>query len=159
MGTTVGSARPSDETPTARGRGRRRNKAEGAAGQYRRLRIWNASLAAVHATQAVLILALSNGFSLPVTINFGTGPPGTTTSTNTLTDLPVGPVVAVFLLLAAVDHGLMAAPRIHYWYEDNLRRERNPARWWEYSVSASLMIVLIAMYTGISDLSALIASE
>jgi hypothetical protein len=51
----------------------------------------------------------------------------------------------------------MAAPRIHGWYERNLRLERNPARWWEYSVSASLMIVLIAMYTGIGDLAALIA--
>jgi hypothetical protein len=124
---------------------------------YRRLRVWNVSLAGVHAAQAVLILALSNGFALPVTISFMTGPPGTPTTTNTIYDLPIGPVVAVFLLLAALDHGLMAAPRIHGWYERNLRLERNPARWWEYSVSASLMIVLIAMYTGISDLAALIA--
>ncbi len=124
---------------------------------YRRLRVWNASLAGIHAAQAALILALSNGFSLPLTISFMTGPPGTATTTNTVYDLPIGPVVAVFLLLAAVDHGLMAAPRIHGWYERNLRRERNPARWWEYSVSASLMIVLIAMYTGVGELSALIA--
>lgn len=127
------------------------------AGEYRRLRVWNASLAGIHAAQAALILALSNGFSLPITISFMTGPPGTATTTNTVYDLPIGPVVAVFLLLAAVDHGLMAAPRIHGWYERNLGRERNPARWWEYSVSASLMVVLIAMYTGIGDLAALIA--
>jgi hypothetical protein len=126
-------------------------------GEYRRLRVWNASLAGVHAAQAALILALSNGFSLPITISFMTGPPGTATTTNTVYDLPIGPAVAVFLLLAAIDHGLMAAPRIHGWYERNLGRERNPARWWEYSVSASLMIVLIAMYTGIGDLAALIA--
>ena len=126
-------------------------------GEYRRLRVWNASLAAVHAAQAALILALSNAFALPITISFMTGPPGTASTTNTVYDLPIGPVVAVFLLLAALDHGLMAAPRIHGWYESNLRRERNPARWWEYSVSASLMIVLIAMYTGIGDLAALIA--
>ena len=125
--------------------------------EYRRLRIWNVSLAGVHAAQAVLILALANGFALPVTISFMKGPPGTPTTTNTIYDLPIGPAVAVFLLLAALDHGLMAAPRIHGWYERNLRLERNPARWWEYSVSASLMIVLIAMYTGIGDLAALIA--
>lgn len=126
-------------------------------GEYRRLRVWNGSLAGVHAAQAALILALSNGFSLPITISFGTGPPGTPTSADTVYDLPIGPVVAVFLLLAAIDHGLMAAPRIHEWYTRNLGRERNPARWWEYSVSASLMIVLIAMYTGIGDLAALVA--
>lgn len=38
-----------------------------------------------------------------------------------------------------------------------LKRERNDARWIEYSFSASLMIVLIAMITGVSDAGALIA--
>jgi hypothetical protein len=126
------------------------------AAEHRRLRVWNASLAGVHAAQAALILALANGFALPITISFMTGPPGTASTTDTVYHLPIGPVVAVFLLLAALDHGLMAAPRIHGWYERNLARERNPARWWEYSVSASLMIVLIAMYTGIGDVAALI---
>lgn len=130
---------------------------EVAGAEYRRLRHWNTSLAFVHAAQAALILALANGFTLPITITFMAGPPGTATSTNTVYDLPIGPAVVAFLLLAAIDHGLMAAPRIHGWYERNLRRERNPARWWEYSLSASLMIVLIAMYTGIGELAALIA--
>ena len=124
---------------------------------YRRLRIWNASLASLHAAQAAVILALSTAFTLPVTISFLKGPPGTDPSTNTVFDLRIGPVVAVFLLLAALDHALVAAPRIHRWYERNLAIERSPARWWEYSLSASLMIVLIAMLTGISDLAALIA--
>lgn len=125
--------------------------------EYRRLRAWNASLAAVHASQGILVLALSNGFALPITISFGTGPPGTPTTTDTVYRLPIGPAVAVFLLLAAADHAVVAAPGVHRWYERNLGRERNPARWWEYCVSASLMIVLIAVYTGIGDLAALIA--
>jgi hypothetical protein len=124
---------------------------------YRRLRIWNASLAFLHAAQAAAILALSTSFTLPVTISFLKGPPGTKPSTSTVYDLRIGPVVAAFLLLAALDHALVAAPRIHRWYERNLAKERNPARWLEYSLSASLMIVLIAMLTGISELSALIA--
>jgi hypothetical protein len=124
---------------------------------YRSLRIWNVSLAVLHATQAIVILALSNSFTLPVTISFLKGPPGTAASTNNVYNLRIGPAVAAFLLLAALDHALVAAPRIHRWYERNLAGERNPARWWEYSLSASLMVVLIAMLTGISDLSALIA--
>ncbi len=124
---------------------------------YSRLRIWNGSLAVLHAAQAAVILALSTSFTLPITISFLAGPPGTKPSTNTIYDLPIGPMVAIFLLLAALDHALVAAPRIHHWYERNLAIERNPARWWEYSLSASLMIVLIAMLTGISDLAALIA--
>jgi hypothetical protein len=130
----------------------------GAAGaEYRRLRVWNTSLAGLHAAQALLILILSNGFTLPITISFLEGPPGTASTTDTVYELPIGPAVAAFLLLAALDHGLMAAPRVHGWYARNLGRERNPARWWEYSLSASLMIVLIAMYTGIGDLAGLIA--
>ena len=123
---------------------------------FRRLRAWNASLAVLHAAQAAVILAFSNGFTLPVTISFLKGPPGTKASTDTVYNLPIGPAVATFLLLAALDHALMAAPRIHRWYERKLEIERSPARWWEYSLSASLMIVLIAMLTGISDLAALI---
>ncbi len=124
---------------------------------YRRLRIWNGSLALLHAAQAVVILVLSNSFTLPVTLSFLEGPPGTKPGTNNIYDLRIGPMVAIFLLLAALDHALVAAPRIHRWYERNLAIERSPARWLEYSFSASLMIVLIAMLTGISDLAALIA--
>lgn len=42
-------------------------------------------------------------------------------------------------------------------YRRNLERQRNDARWIEYSVSASVMIVLIAMLTGIGDIAALVA--
>ncbi len=51
---------------------------------------------------------------------------------------------------------LMASPRVVGWYESGLSRGINPARWLEYSVSASLMIVLIAMLPGITNLYALI---
>src|SRR5690606_35392040 len=37
----------------------------------------------------------------------------------------------------------------------NLERDRNYARWIEYSFSSSLMVVLIAMLTGISEVAAL----
>lgn len=124
---------------------------------FGRLRTANALLAVLHAAQATLILLLSNDFGLPVTIAFLEGPPGTEQSTATLFDLPIGPAVAAFLYLAALDHGLLALPRAHGWYERNLARGINPARWWEYTVSASLMVVLIAMLTGLSDVGALIA--
>ncbi len=125
--------------------------------EARRLRVWNAALALVHAAQAALILVLANDFGLPVTIGFLQGPPGTELSSETLFELPIGPAVAAFLLLAALDHAVVAAPSAHRWYERNLARERNPARWYEYSLSASLMVVLIAMLTGIADVAALVA--
>ncbi|MEK8110411.1 heliorhodopsin HeR [Micromonospora sp. M12] len=68
----------------------------------------------------------------------------------------IGPAVAVFLLLAALDHFVTAAPGVHRWYERNLDRRTNYARWIEYSVSASIMIVLIGLLVGIRDLAAVI---
>ncbi len=124
----------------------------------RRLRVGHALLAVAHAAQAAVILALSNDFTLPVTGSFLTGPPGTEPSDlETLLDLPLGPAVACFLLLAALDHALVAAPGVNGWYARRLRAGEGPVRWLEYSVSASLMIVLIAMLTGVSDVGALIA--
>lgn len=124
----------------------------------RGLRPFNAALAVIHAAQAVVILLLSASVTLPVTASFLEGPPGSDAArgTTTLFDLPIAPAVAAFLLLAAVDHGLMAGPA-RRWYEDRLLEGTNPARWWEYSVSASLMVVLIAMLSGVSDAPALIA--
>jgi hypothetical protein len=122
------------------------------------LRAFNAALAIAHAAQGIAILLLANDATIPITWGYIDGPPATgTTQTETLYDLPIGPAVAAFLFLAAIDHGLMAAPRVVDWYERNLAREINPARWWEYSVSASLMVVLIAMLTGIRDVAALLA--
>jgi hypothetical protein len=122
------------------------------------LRAWNAFLAVAHAAQGVAILLLANDATIPITWSYIDGPPSTGgQQTDTLYDLPFGPAVAAFLFLAAIDHGLMAAPRVVRWYERNLAAEMNPARWWEYSVSASLMVVLIAMLTGLRDVGALIA--
>lgn len=123
-----------------------------------RLRPFNLAVGLVHLVQAIVIFAISNDFSLPVTASFLAGPPGTELSQReVLFDIPIGPAVGVFLLLAAIDHLLMAAPGVWPWYRDQLRSGRNEARWWEYSISASIMIVLIAMITGVSDIGAVVA--
>lgn len=120
------------------------------------LRRGNALLAVLHAAQAAVILALSTSFSLPVTGAFMEGPPGSGLPTpDRLFDLPIGPLVAAFLLLAAVDHGLVALPRLRARYERCLAAGVNPFRWLEYSLSASVMVVLIAMLTGVADFVAL----
>jgi hypothetical protein len=125
---------------------------------YRRLRIFNIAAAVIHAIQATVVLALSNDFSLPVTGTFMEGPPGQAPAAlSDWFDVRIGPGVAAFLYLSAVAHLVIAAPGVFGWYRDNLGRNRNYARWVEYSLSASLMIVLIAMLTGISDVAALIA--
>ena len=122
------------------------------------LRRWNISLAFLHAAQGVAILLLSNGFTLGVTIPYMVGPPGSPVlGTEPVWQVPIATFVAIFLFLAALDHLLCALPGIDRWYIANLGRGTNPLRWWEYSASASLMIVLIALVSSVQEVTALIA--
>jgi len=121
-----------------------------------RLRLYNLVMGALHAAQGVAVVLLSNEFALPITAAFMEGPPGTPASTEELFTLPLGPAVAAFLFLSAIAHFVVAGPG---WgkYQRDLAAHRNEQRWIEYAFSSSLMIVLIAMITGIADIAALVA--
>lgn len=126
---------------------------------YRRIRRGNMIAGLVHLAQAIMMLALSTDLSLPVTVGYLGNDPiqvreGVTPET--LFDIPIGPLVALFLLLAAIDHLAVASPWVRPWYERNLSQGINVARWVEYSVSASLMVVLICLFVGIRDIAALL---
>lgn len=126
--------------------------------QLRRLRIYNLVMGAFHAVQGLAILALANDFSLPVTASFMEGPPGSAPpELRDLFDVRIAWGVALFVFISAAAHWIIAAPGVYEWYARNLGRTRNYARWIEYSVSSSVMVVLIAMFTGISDVAALVA--
>ena len=116
------------------------------------------AVGSAHALQAIVLLALASAVSLPVDATFLVGPPGAGDfDSSRLGTLRIDWLVAAFLLLAAVDHLTLSFGRPRRWYERNVARGINPARWWEYSLSASLMVVLIAMLSGVSELVALIA--
>jgi len=122
------------------------------------LRRYNLVMGGLHAVQAVAILLLATAFALPVTASFMTGPPGSAPADPvTLFDVSIAWGCALFLLLSAAAHFIIAAPGVFPWYRANLLQSRNYARWIEYSLSSSVMIVLIAMITGISDIAALVA--
>lgn len=121
------------------------------------LKRWNIGLTVLHAAQAVAVLVLASGFAISVTSSFPQGPPGTPPPTpEALFDVRIGWAIAAFLLLAALDHGLTGTV-LRGRYEQGLRDGINRFRWVEYSVSATLMIILIAFYNGITGIEALIA--
>ena len=126
-------------------------------GRASSLRRWNIGIGSLHAIQGIAVLALATAFALPVTATFMAGPPGTPPGApTTLFDVSIAWGVALFLFLSAGFHWLVAAPRVFERYTSGLAADHNYFRWAEYSLSSSVMIVLIAMLTGISDIAALI---
>ncbi len=124
------------------------------------LRPFNLVAGAAHLIQAVAILVLSSDLAIPVTATFASGPPGEPVTADRLEELfayQLGPAVAAFSLLSALFHVLVASPWGWPRYQRELTAGRNRFRWVEYSLSASLMIVLIAGITGITDVAALVA--
>ena len=122
------------------------------------LRNYNLIAGALHLVQMGAVLALANDFALPVATRYLTDAPGTGNFAEpiTLMEAPVGLLVALFLALSAFFHFLVASPQFFGRYSAGLQAQRNIFRWVEYSVSSSIMILLIAMITGISDVAALI---
>ena len=121
------------------------------------LRRWNLGLTVLHLAQATLMLMLAGDFAIAVTSSFPEGAPGTPIpAPETLFDARIGWAVAAFLCLAAMDH-LLTATVGRGVYERDLRRGINRFRWVEYSFSATLMIILISFYAGITLINAVIA--
>jgi len=126
---------------------------------YRRLRLFNAAMGTLHLLQGSAMLLLSNDSTLPLRTTFLDSDPQSeeiVTLTNTVFDLRLGPLVAVFLLISAAAHYLLASPVIYPWYVKNLKRHINYVRWYEYALSSSVMIVVIAMLSGMFDLPSLV---
>lgn len=122
-----------------------------------RLRWWNIIVGLALAVQAGAIAFLTNDFSLPVTATYLQGPPGSETALTPLFDIPLGWGVFGFMAISALALLTIASPGVFGWYKRNLLADRNYGRWIEYFFSSSLMIVLIVMITGVSDIAALIA--
>ena len=122
------------------------------------LRNYNLGAAFLHLAQMVAVLALSNGFTLPIAARYMAGPPGSVFADPiVLFEVPVGLTVAIFLGLSSLFHFIVASPQFFGRYSKSLLAQRNYFRWVEYSISSSVMVVLIALITGVSDIAAMIA--
>lgn len=125
-----------------------------------RLRAWNLVAGLFHAAQAAAILVLSTDLTLPVGATWAASQPGGPLEPDRLVslfDYRLGWAVAAFSILSALFHLLVASPWGWPRYVGELERGQNRFRWVEYSLSASLMIVLIAGLVGIVDVAALLA--
>ncbi len=123
-----------------------------------KLRKFNMIMAALHAAQGILVLALSRSFDLPISGNyltFNQRVQQLEPTNRILFHLSLPMLVAMFFFISAFAH-LIIATTYYRRYERDLKRGINKARWIEYAVSASTMMVAISLLVGVYDLSSLV---
>jgi len=124
----------------------------------KRLRKFNIIAGFLHLSQAIAVLLLSKDFTLPISgsyLKFDTATQSLAPTTTVLFHLSLPLLIVAFFLLSAVAHFIIATV-YNKQYTAQLAKGINVARWIEYSLSASIMIVAIALLVGIYDISNLI---
>ncbi len=127
--------------------------------KLKKLRIYNIVVGLVLLVQGIVMWAISNETAAKITTNYlgktSSIPGMPTTSIEQFAEWQLGPIVASFLLLS----GLFLLGSAFVWrtkYEEQIQKGMNLFRWAEYSITSSLMVVVIAILCGIYDLSTLI---
>jgi hypothetical protein len=116
---------------------------------------FNWAMAALHLVQAVVMIIIAKSFYLPVTTTYLTFNDSTKqleTASRNLFDVQFAGLTVAFLFMSAIAH-IVVATIYRKKYESDLKKGINKARWIEYAVSASTMMVAIAMLSGIYELS------
>ncbi|MFM8906554.1 MAG: heliorhodopsin HeR [Actinomycetota bacterium] len=127
--------------------------------RIQKLRTLNVFAGALHLASLIAILALSTDVSLPVRATYLSEAPGTGNfaAPVDLFNLNISWMVAAFMALSAFFHFLVASPIGFPRYAAGLAKHINVYRWVEYSLSSSIMIVLILQLNGVADYVALFA--
>ena len=126
--------------------------------QLQKLRIQNVIAGFLHLASLVAILVLANDASLPVRATYLTEAPGTGNFSNptVLFNLNIAYMVATFMALSSFFHFFVSSPQIFPRYADGLEKHVNKYRWIEYSLSSSIMIIVILQLNGVSEYIALL---
>ena len=133
----------------------------------KKLRNFNLIMGVLHFVQGVAMLFLATTviekiaeFSPVITQNFlafNTETMSLELQSKELFQLPFGILVASFLLISAAAHFLISLPKkLNEKYGKDLELGINQFRWFEYSLSSSIMIVLISTLFGIYDIASLV---
>lgn len=129
-----------------------------------KLRNFNLIMGAFHLVQGLIMLFLATSVIQTIAefqptivqfyLRFNPATQSLETATKDLFQLPFGILVASFLLISAIAHGLIVLLGNRYFAD--LKNGINRFRWFEYALSSSVMIVLIATLFGIYDIASLI---
>ena len=126
--------------------------------EINKLRRLNIIAGTLHLVSLIGILLLSNDAALPVNATYLTEAPGTGnfSAPINLFNLNISYMVAAFLALSAFFHFFISTKSTFAKYSAGLRNNINVFRWVEYSISSSLMIIVILQLNGTADYIALL---
>lgn len=131
---------------------------------FKKLRKFNLVMGFLHFIQALAMLFLATSVIQTISefqptivqyyISFNTETQSLGVVSKELFELPFGILVSMFLFISAFAHFFIYLKKDKY--TENLKQGVNPYRWFEYALSSSIMIVLIATLFGIYDIASLI---
>ncbi len=129
-----------------------------------KLKKFNLIMGFLHLAQGLIMLFLSTSVIQAISefqptiqlfyLEFNTVTRSLENASRELFQLPFGVLVASFLLVSALAHFLIYSKSKTYFRD--LEQGINKFRWFEYAISSSIMIVLIATLFGIHDLASLV---
>jgi hypothetical protein len=125
---------------------------------YVNLRKLNLIAGTLHFVQGVAVLLISKSFSVPITgtyLKLDKTTQHLNPAVKTLFSVQSSWLIVGFFFLSAFFH-LVIATAYNKHYNRDLKLGINKARWIEYSLSASIMMVAIGLLVGIYDASSLL---
>lgn len=131
---------------------------------FKSLRKFNGIMGGLHLIQGALMLGFAlfidriADFKIPVRsyfLTFDQTQMRLVTEMKEQFTVPFGIMVSMFLFLSALAHFIIISPWGNKIYNRDLARGINQFRWYEYAISSSLMIVLIALLFGVYDIGSL----
>lgn len=122
------------------------------------LRRYNLIAGLLHLAQGLAVLVLSKEFLLPISgsfLRFNPASESLETASTTLFDFSLPLLIATFFFMSSAAHFFIVT-FYKKQYVKELAQGINRARWFEYSASASVMLVAISLLVGIYDFMSLV---
>jgi hypothetical protein len=125
---------------------------------FKKLKRLNLIAGFVHLISGLAIVLISRNYAIPISGNYLAYDKVTKTlnpASATLFHIQLPLLIAIFFFISAFFH-FMIASVYNKRYNANLKLGINKARWIEYSLSASIMMVAIAILVGVYDFTSLL---
>jgi len=132
--------------------------------KLKKLKRFNVIMGLFHLIQGIIMLILATSVIQQISEfqpqiiqfyqTFNTSTKSLETTSKVLFELPFGIMVASFLLISALAHAIITLNSKKYF--SDLEVGINQFRWFEYAISSSIMITLIATLFGIHDIGTLL---